>query len=152
MKVEDIDKLFRDKNQDDLYNMFVVTFKLDLASSFAEYTVPDENEMRIDLVCRDIYNRIDDFDILLNINDIDNPLNIKSGSYLMFPPVSAFPNFRVNTQEPIETRATLLNANKLSRKDQSRQKYNETNQALPPNLQVEPQPQVRIEGNRVIIG
>jgi hypothetical protein len=152
MKIYDIDRLFRDENQDNLFNMFVITFKTDRTVPYRQYTVPEENEGRIDLICRDIYKKIDDIDIILNLNDIDNPLNIKAGTSLSYPSYTAISNFRVNTEEAIQTRATLLNANKLTRKDSSRQAYLENNQSLPPNIQKEPQPQVKVEGNRIVIG
>lgn len=154
MKIYDIDSLYRDPTQNDLYNMFVITFRPNLAIQYAEYTVPVEEVGRIDLVCLRMYQEIDSFDVIMSVNDIDNPLNIREGMSLLYPSYTAIPDFRINTQETIETRAVLLNANKLSRKDASRQKYLEENRKppLPPNFAMEPEPQVRIVGDELIIG
>ena len=55
------------------------------------YTVQTGEEMRIDLVMMSIYNDpyvLKDTDIILFLNDIDNPLNINVGDVIRYPVVS----------------------------------------------------------------
>ena len=57
------------------------------------YTVQRGEDMRIDLVMKSMYDDIYTFpeiDIILYINDIDNPINIREGMVLYYPPGEAF--------------------------------------------------------------
>ena len=153
MKIYDIDTLIPDRNQDVLFNLFVRTYQFQFDFPVQSYVVPFENAMRIDLVCQDIYsNSTDEIDILLNINNIDNPLNIMEGDVLVYPPLTAVTEYRVTDKQREENRNLLVNPNKSTRKDDARQKYVENNYTLPPNLAIEPKPQVKVENDRLIIG
>jgi hypothetical protein len=152
MKIYDIDALLRDRKQDDLYDFFNVTMRYDNTIPYRSYIVSLENEMRMDLVCKGVYNSLDEIDALMSINDIDNPLNIMMNDQILYPPLQAIQELRVNVAKENEVRNKLLNANKSTRKDDSRQKYVEDNYTLPPTVQREPTQQVRIENNELVIG
>lgn len=152
MKIYDINTLVRDEKQDSLYNLFTPTFENRIDIPFKKYVTEEGEFMRIDSVCKKIYNSLDELDVLMSINDIDNPLNIMVGDELLFPPISAVQDFRLKAPVTEENVRQLTNPNKSSKKDTSRQKYIEQNFSLPPTVQREPTQQVKIEGNRLIIG
>ena len=151
MKIYDIESLFRDVNQEDLYDFFEPTFINDLSIPRKTFNVGVEQEMRIDEVCNSVYKDVDKVDILLNINDIDNPLNIMMGDVITYPPAVSKTEFRVNTSEIKEARRGLLNINKRTKKDSNREKFIENNFSLPPTYLPEPTKPVRIEGDQIII-
>lgn len=152
MKLYDLDKLIRDPKQDNLYNLFDPTFKLNLGYNLREFIVGPEQEMRIDLVCQEIYKSVDQVDFLCDLNNIDNPLNIKEGDSILYANYDAISNFRVTIVDNNESRAKLLNVNKSSKKDSNRQKYVEQNFALPPNMKQVPDSAVKIENGQIVIG
>lgn len=152
MKLYDLDKLIRDPKQDNLYNLFDPTFKLNLGYNLREFIVGPEQEMRIDLVCQEIYKSVDQVDFLCDLNNIDNPLNIKEGDSILYANYDAISNFRVTIVDNNESRAKLLNVNKSSKKDVNRQKYVEQNFALPPNMKQVPDSAVKIENGQIVIG
>lgn len=114
------------------------------------YVQPDE-EMRIDVLCYRIYGSTDYVDILLNINKIDNPLNIKSGDIIKYPGKNDINLFRVEETQK-QTVQKLLNRNKAPRKDSNRKNYIEQNYSLPPTVLPTPTNAVSVSGNDIIIG
>jgi hypothetical protein len=152
MKIYDIDILTRDEKQDNLYDLFIPTFRSRFDIPNRNHLVEEGEFMRMDTVCKKIYNSMDELDVLLSINDIDNPLNVMIGDTFLFPPISSVPDFRLKTAVVEENVRKLTNPNKSTKKDNSRQKYLEQNYALPPTVVREPTPQVKIENNRLIIG
>ena len=152
MKLYDLDKLIRDTKQDNLYNFFDPTFKMNIGINLQQHIVAPEEEMRIDLVCNNIYNSTEQVDFLLDLNDIDNPLNIMEGDEILYASITAIPEYRVKTIDNNNARAQLLNANKSSRKDDNRKKYLEENYVLPPTFVETPEAPVKISNNQIIIG
>lgn len=175
MKIYDLNKLVKDPKQlvgkyvnqgftdtistsgtsigDSLYNFFDPTFKMNIGINLQQHTVAPEEEMRIDLVCKSVYNNsVDEVDFLLDLNDIDNPLNIMAGDLIYYAVVTAIPEYRITVIDNNDVRAKLLNANKSTRKDSSRKKYVDSNYALPPTFTETPTPPVKIENNQIIIG
>ena len=152
MKLYDLDKLIRDTKQDNLYNFFDPTFKMNIGINLQPHVVAPEEEMRIDLVCNNIYNSIEQVDFLLDLNDIDNPLNIMEGDQILYASVTAIPEYRVKTIDNNNARAQLLNANKSSRKDDNRKKYLDESYVLPPTFVETPEAPVKILNNQIVIG
>jgi hypothetical protein len=152
MKLYDLDKLIRDTKQDNLYNFFDPTFKMNIGINLQQHVVAPEEEMRIDLVCNNIYNSIEQVDFLLDLNDIDNPLNIMEGDQILYASVTAIPEYRVKTIDNNNARAKLLNANKSSRKDDNRKKYLDESYVLPPTFVETPEAPVKISNNQIVIG
>ena len=108
--------------------------------------------MRIDIICYKIYGTTEFIDILLNINKIDNPLNIKNGDFIRYPGINDIILFRVEEEAQKQTVQKLLNRNKATRKDDSRNKYIEQNYSLPPTILPTPTNAVNISGPDIIIG
>ena len=113
--------------------------------------VQQDEDMRIDLICYRIYNNTNNIDILLNINRIDNPLNIKNGDVLRYPSESDIYLFRV-TEDEKQSVQKLLNRNKAPRKDSNRKDYVEQNYSLPPTVLQTPTEPVSIVGKDIVIG
>ena len=117
-----------------------------------QYEVQPHEEGRIDLVMESIY---DDYnyghlDVILHLNGIDNPLNIKAGSIIVYPPVDNADTYRWNRQrDPIESKemvARLSKPNKTTSVDPARQ------YSLPPTANPNPRPAVRNENNAIVAG
>ncbi len=120
--------------------------------------------MRPDLLIRDMYDLspnevglyLGNIDIILFINNIDNPLNIKKGMILSYPSsLEDFDKYRfVEDPDVPKTSAKdrLVVPNKSTKKDKSREKFKENNFSLPPTILDKPRPPVRIENGRFSIG
>ena len=141
----------KELGQTGFYDLTETTFKSRLDISYSFYYVQKEEEMRLDLICYNIYKSTDYIDILLNVNEIDNPLNIKSGDIIKYPSSKDIELLRVRSESK-ETVKTLLNKNKSSRKDETRKKYIDENFTLPPTILPNPIEPVVQEGNNIVIG
>ena len=144
-------KLDKELGQEYFFDLTQSTFnsRVDVALSYW-YVQPDE-EMRIDILCNRIYGNTDFIDILLNINKIDNPLNIKSGDIIKYPGRNDIDLFRVvESQKQVVQK--LLNTNKAPRKDTNRKDYIEKNYSLPPTVLPAPTNAVSLSGGDIIIG
>jgi phage pi2 protein 07 len=160
--------LTKTTSNDVLYNFFrpVVLKPTVTKDSLPSHIVTRDEEMRIDLIFQNIYELqpqeigiyLEDIDILLSLNEIDNPLNIKAGTIIYYPgEIGLFDNFRINqdeNQDVIKSSVAkkLAVPNKSTRKDTSRSKYTENGFSLPPVVQETPRPPVRIENGRFSIG
>jgi hypothetical protein len=152
MKLYDIEKLTRDPNQDDLYNLFNKTYIDYPVAQSTNYVVDQDEEMRMDLISFKIYGSVNYVDFLCNFNQIDNPLNIMQGDiikYVELTEIVLFNNVDTNVEE---VRKGLLNSNKSTRKDPNRKQFVEQGYSLPPNFLETPQAPVRIDGNVLVIG
>ncbi len=152
MKLYDIENLSRDPNQDNFYDLFNKTYIDFPAAQSTEYTIEDDEEMRMDLVSFRIYGSVNYVDFLCNYNQIDNPLNVKPGDvikYVELQDIVSFNNKDVNVEE---VRRGLLNANKSTRKDPNRKQFVEQGFSLPPNFLETPQAPVKLDGNVLVIG
>ena len=154
-----------DTNQN-LYNLFQPTFIYNTSVSLQSYEVTRDDEMRIDLIFLNMYqyditmleNYVEDIDIILFINNIDNPLNIKKGTILNYPNPEDFARFRFSDNlESLSTDVTRQLAtpnlpSKVTKSDPNRQAYLESDYSLPPVVLDVPREPVRIQDGRVSIG
>ncbi len=152
MVLYDINRLVRDIRQDNLYDLFEPTFKSRNGFQMQTYLVTKSDEMRIDVIANEIYGTPNEADVLLSINGIDNPLNIKEGDAIMYVNYDTLQEYRVETIDNKEASNRLLNANKSTRKDPNRKNYVESGLVLTPTVQEVPQPPVRIENTQIVIG
>lgn len=141
----------KELGQTEFYDLTETTFKSRFDIPYSVYYVQKEEEMRLDLICYNIYKNTDYVDILLNVNEIDNPLNIKAGDIIKYPSSKDIELLRVRSESK-ETVKTLLNKNKSTRKDETRKKYIEENFTLPPTILPNPIEPVVQEGNNIVIG
>jgi len=153
MKVYDIDQLKRLASNINLYDLTKLTFKTVFKEIiYNEYKVQKGEGMRIDLVCQSIYGNIENIDIILNVNNISNPLNIKEGTIIIYPSASNISSFRVTDNRTANVQATLSSNNKSTAKDSNREKYVEQNYSLPPTVLDRPTEQVVISGDTIKVG
>ncbi len=139
MDLFDITILKTDDNQlsdtsQSMYNLIEPTFTT--KDTLVKFTtiVNREQEMRIDLISYALYQSTNYSDLLLNINDIDNPLNIKEGDTLLYPPLEHLQYYRISPDTTTVNRRRLLSPNKSNKKDTNRQQYIENNYQLSPTF------------------
>jgi hypothetical protein len=130
-----------------------------IEQSLGIYIVQQGEEMRMDLVMMSIYDDasvLKSMDVLLFINNIDNPLNIMVGDIIYHPPLDVLDSYRY-TFEPSSragenVRKALAVPNKTTKKDGNRRKFVENGYSLPPVVLDESKPPVRVEGDKIVIG
>lgn len=81
MDIKSLSNLQKYNGVYDLYTQVIVNDKPYAVYSFQ---CSSRHDMRIDLVCFDIYNNLDNVDILCNVNSIINPLSIQNGYTIFF--------------------------------------------------------------------
>jgi hypothetical protein len=150
MKIYDIDTLLKDETGN--YDLTQPTFKSDFTTlAYRTYEVQQGEEMRIDLICESIYNNTDYVDILLNVNSIDNPLNVRVGTILLYP-VDNLELLRLSDIKNQNSGQILANTNKQQRKDTNRKQYVENKLNLPPTILNERNQQYDISSDIIILG
>jgi hypothetical protein len=151
MRIYDIDKLI--KFEDDMfYDVSKLTFQETGEVGYLEYKIQKGEEMRIDLVCKSIYNNVDYVDILLSVNRITNPLNIKEGVVILYPPLKEITNLRYVEEDEVIVQEQLANPNKATKADPNRKKYVEENYSLPPTVLNTPTNPIQIDGDNIKVG
>lgn len=155
------------KNTDTgLYNLFEPTFIYNPTTSLRKYIVTKDDEMRIDLIFSNMYSiemsilstYLSDIDVILYINNIDNPLNIKEGIILDYPDLDKIYKFRYTPSSTINDSSVTKQLgisnlpNKNTRTDKSRQNYIENDYSLSPVILSTPREPVRIVDGRFSIG
>ena len=151
MEIYDMTTIGKDNNGN--YDLTQLTFQLQLDGSiiYSQYEVQQGEEMRIDLVCQSIYGNTKYVDILLDVNNIDNPLNIKEGSMITFP-TNNIDLLRYSGVDNTSDILTLANSNKSTRKDATRKQYTENNLSLPPTTLEQTTNQFDITGDNIVLG
>ena len=153
MKIADIDKLKRNEENENLFNLTTVTFQATWQGvNYNSYRVKKGEEMRIDLVCNSIYGNIDHVDIILSVNNISNPLNIKEGTTIIYPNIEQIEKLRPQEVAVENTQKLLANKDKSTKVDPSRQAYVEQNFNLPPTVMDTPTEQIKVAGNNIRVG
>jgi len=149
-----------------LVNLFRPTIQYEAdAVNYGYYTVQEEDEMRIDLVFQKIYELtgsevgvyLENIDVLLTLNNIDNPLNIIKGMVIKYPELGSFDSFRFANDEESKSKKKSLaqklgKPNKKTKTDPARKKYLENDFALPPTVNRKPKQAITIEGGQFKIG
>lgn len=155
MNIFDINELEKDESGN--YDLTQRTFQLVLDGSirFGEYTIQKGEEMRIDLICDSIYTGFNDpkeyADIILSVNNIDNPLNLKEGTTIIFP-INDIDSLRYSEPKDDSEITTLGNSNKSTKKDKSRKDYIKNNLSLPPTILEEGIDIFDTDGDKIILG
>jgi hypothetical protein len=123
------------------------------------YTVQRGEDMRIDLVMKSIYDDVytfSDLDIILHINHIDNPLNIREGMIIFYPLYESLAEYRftesITTSSSKSVKQSLGVLNKTTRVDEKRKKFLDSDYSLPPVVLPESRPSVTVDDNKIIVG
>lgn len=148
MKLYDLENISK---VDELYDLTQLTYSPNSAAAFATYEVQKGEEMRMDLICENIYGDTRYVDLLCSVNDIDNPLNVRVGQILVYP-TSDLDTFRYSEENQDEEIKQLANSSKTTRKDKNRKKYLDNNLALPPTTLQNKVNQLNISGENIILG
>jgi hypothetical protein len=147
-----LDNLKRDVAQYNLYNMFDSTFQYLTNVVLYKYQVPKTQEMRIDSVSNSIYKTTEYSDFLLDLNNIDLPLNIMVNDILLYVSPEQINFFHIDESTAKTLRNTYLNNNKISIQDPNRASYIENNYSLPPTFLDVPTSSVQIVDGKIILG
>jgi hypothetical protein len=150
-------------DQDGLYDLFdsFIVYRTDIP--LFDFEVQEFEEMRIDLIFQRMYDfepnevsvYLSDIDVLLFINQIDNPLNIKKGMILKYPDFTQLSNYRYNEDRDSRTKnrkPLLAVPNVSTKKDKSRESYKKNDYSLPPTALANPKQGVRSEDGIVKVG
>jgi hypothetical protein len=137
-------------DQDGLFDLFegFMMFRDDM--TLGEIEVLEHEEMRIDLLIQrmynlepnEVYNELENIDVLLFINHIDNPRG-----YFINYRYTEDDNSKSANRNPI-----LAVPNLSTRRDSDREKYKRNEYSLPPVAQPVPKPPIREENGIVKIG
>jgi len=113
-----------------LYDFFDKTMVNDKELIYSQYTVPEEFDSRLDLVCRHIYGSTDYMEELMTQNGIINPFSIKSGDELYYSystnDLRALYQRDKDLNEENKKKILSVNKNKASSQD--------PNASLPPSI------------------
>jgi hypothetical protein len=131
------------------YDLDQRTFNYRINTPFFEYVVDPTEEMRIDLVCRTIYGSIKYVGFLMYFNNIDNPMNIKSGDVIRYAPEDLVGLFEIANDERI-SQEFLQNLNRSTQLDPNRVEYN--SRYTNPTFNSVPVEQVTDRNGVIIIG
>jgi len=166
MDIKSLQEGVKRNNETGLYNLFTPTFIYNSSIALDQYTITKDDEMRIDLVFSNMYsiemsmmsNYLQDIDVILYINNIDNPLNIKEGMILDYPIIGELEEYRYSPPTTLSNNSitkqlsTPNTPNKTTRRDTSRQNYIENDYSLSPVVLDTPREPVRIVDGRFSIG
>ena len=128
-------------------------------SEVSSYTVQKDEDMRIDLVMKSIYDdsySLSDIDIILYINDIENPLNIREGMVLYYTDLESLENYRfleeviIIDNKSVKQKLGVLN--KTTRVDEKRKKFIDADYSLPPVVKQQSKPSVTFDSDNIKIG
>jgi hypothetical protein len=157
------DKYIKFDNQLDIFNILSPNFVFRGDITLNEFTVSSDNEMRIDLIFQSMYDLepnftflLEDVDVILFINNISNPINIKSGMTLLYPSLEDIGKFRLEVsslnEDRLSVKEKIIVPNKSTKKDKDREKFKEDGFSLPPVVLETPRPPVRIENGKFSVG
>lgn len=145
----------------DMFNMFTPTMIMNPGVELVQYVVRADDEGRIDNVMQSLYGepRISDVDVILYINNIDNPMNIVAGQVILAPAnaldIALFRYDPASDKIDLGERNRLLGKtsepNKSATADPNRTKYLEKTY-FPPTVKPNPSPGVRVQGGNFVIG
>jgi hypothetical protein len=166
MDIKSLYKYIKKSQTTGFYDLFTPTFINNPSIRLNQYEVTKDDEMRIDLVFGNMYlidisdlkSYLEDIDVILYINNIDNPLNIKEGMILDYPIIGELENYRylppttLSNNSITKQLGTPNTPDKTTRRDNSRQNYIENDYSLSPVVLDTPREPVRIENGRFSIG
>lgn len=141
------------------YNLFYPRLLYNFSQNLQKYEVQEGEEMRIDLVMKSIYSydiSIEDADVILFINGIDNPINIKKGDIIFYPLFEELDGYRCEISDKSRSgenvRRALSAPNKSTKTDPNRKKFVDDGYLLIPTLTDSEKDPIRLEGDKIVIG
>ncbi len=164
MDIKSLKENIKREESEDFFDLIKPTFLFRTDLQLNSFEVEEKHEMRIDLVFQDMYDKesnevglyLENIDVILFINSIDNPINIKKGTILFYPKIEELDLFRIVEDEfEIKNKniEKLVVPNKSSRKDTKRQKFlDQQNQTLSPVVRATPRESIELKNGVFNIG
>lgn len=167
MDIYSLHKQVKFNNRQNLFDLFEPTFFFRTDIPLGQYVVTIDEEMRPDLLLKNIYNIdyslldsfLEDIDVLLFINNINNPLNIKPGMIINYPlSIESFGSYRYastdnsNNNDVLQQLVVPNYVDKTTRTDNDRQNYIENNYSLSPVVMGTPKDPISIQNGVFSIG
>lgn len=130
------------KNSDGTYNLYVNVLNQNNLV-LIPFTCEKRHVMRIDLVCFDIYERVDFIDVICNINGLMNVFDIKEGDILYYAEEDYINDITSDETIMQNIRDTISKANKSKDFKLDKNRMNDVGQRrvteknktyLPPNI------------------
>lgn len=108
----------RDTKQGNLYNLFRDTV---IDKNITKYNtiVLEDEECRIDRICKRLYGNVSYIEELMILNNIINPFSIKSGNIIKFVDIDDIDILRTNEKDEADTEK-IANPKKSTRVDPNR--------------------------------
>jgi len=114
-----LEKIKRDQEQDNLYNLFTQTY-VDKSLNI-QYTMAKNNEdMRLDLVSKRLYGGEGFIEELMQLNNILNIWNIKNGDIIYYTDLKELPYLQALEKEISDVYNKIAKPNKKTRVDPNR--------------------------------
>lgn len=121
----------RDQLQGNLFDIIDPIVIWNDSLNYFPYVVSQEESMRIDLICFNIYNNFNYIDELLTLNNILNPWSIQAGQTIYFIEEDSIQVLQLQTKaDDQKIVRELVNPNKDTQKDPNR----DTGTGLPPTI------------------
>lgn len=144
------------ENSTDLYNIDLLSFEFKpniLFRNGIKYIVSKDEEMRMDMICFNIYGNTDYVDFLMDLNNIKNPLAVYDGMEILYVPNDIVPAFRPELSDNTEIRNKISNKRKRSKPDPNRKTYlEEKSKSLPPTVTKRDYNPVKYRDGKIRIG
>lgn len=157
MEIKSLNQLKKSGQTYDLYTNIIIDNK---KYSIFEFPCTERHDMRIDLVCFDIYESMNDVDLLCIINGIINPLSVQNGDLIFFIEAEKLEEVRTNDSilENIVSNLNKLNKGKEHKIDKNRsndllkRKQTEINKTfVPPNILNTSGKNINIKDGKIIL-
>lgn len=132
--------LNRDTEQNNLYDLFKTTTAYIEFQELYSYTVPPEEDMRFDRVCKSIYGSTSYVEELMMINGYTDTFSVKANDVIMYPYVDDLDAMHVRSDDRVE-RDKLVNELKKTQTDPMRK----NNEILPPTIKPEGLQQLTVD-------
>ncbi|MFV2015247.1 MAG: hypothetical protein ACC656_07465 [Candidatus Heimdallarchaeota archaeon] len=150
----DLVNLRRDKLQRVLYDLFIQHFAA-INGNLAVTVISRKYEMRLDMLCSDLYGSVEYIGSLMKINDIFNPFSVKLGDIIFYLQSGNLLDADYTDPKYIsQQKDALVNAIKTSTIPKDRLQFLEslnkpTN--LPPTIAKSDSPKIMLQNNKITI-
>lgn len=132
--------LTRDTEQNLLYDLFKTTTKYIDFQELYPYTIPQEEDMRLDRVCKSIYGSTSYVEELMLLNSITDPFSVKRDDVIYYPLLEDLEAMHIKTDDRVE-RDKLVNELKSTQTDPLRKNKD----ILPPTIKPEGMKQLTVD-------
>jgi hypothetical protein len=116
-----LENLKRDIEQDNLYNLFIQTY-VDKNIQLYNTIITDDEDMRLDKVSKRIFGYSGYIEELMQINNILNIWNVKSGDQISYSPINNLELLKQLEKQLDNVYEKISKTNKKTRVDPDRQK------------------------------